>query len=337
MRMSLDTKLGQASKELGVAVNRLRRHLVFQRVLRRLAADGEWVVKGGFVLEARLGLRARATRDLDLSSLLALDEDALLRALEAALEVDVDGDGFLFAVTGSRSHLIDAQGPGLHVSVTASLAGRTFATVSLDAVSRPEELGRAFAPMTLPPVFDNMPWSPVTVPAVDIAQHLAEKLHALAMSASHPRPSTRIKDLLDVALILEALPFDVDATSRRLYPVFRVREARDFRESFPTRPPRGAPATARWRQRSPRGPYRPTTRRLPPFGRSTPRRCGAAQTRRRLDPSPGEVAFASSACLIPTASLVRAMQSGRLDSWVRRRLAPAAATRPCGPGRRRSR
>jgi hypothetical protein len=238
--MSLDAKLLRAASERAVDVNRLRRYLVFQRVLRRLAADGTWVLKGGYALETRLGLGARATRDLDLTSLHDLDAKGLCSVLGAALTADIDGDRFVFSITGTRPHLLVTDGPGLHVSLTADLAEKPFATIRLDVVSRPEELGQAFEPLTLLPVVDVSPWPAVTVMAVEIAQHLAEKLHALALVASHPRQSTRVKDLLDVALVLGALTVDVDALSVRLFEVLHARNRHD--------PPPGLPdPPAAWR------------------------------------------------------------------------------------------
>jgi hypothetical protein len=68
LRQAIDTRLNARARAEHVEVNRLRRGLVFERVMARLDAGepGEWVVKGGMVLEWRLGGRARATRDLDL-------------------------------------------------------------------------------------------------------------------------------------------------------------------------------------------------------------------------------------------------------------------------------
>ena len=74
---------------------RLRNRLLFQLVLRRLAADSRWVLKGGFALETRLWLDARSTKDLDLARLGAgsPDADELHDLLDEALDHD-PGNGF---------------------------------------------------------------------------------------------------------------------------------------------------------------------------------------------------------------------------------------------------
>ncbi len=223
LRASLDARLQLLARERGQDVNRLRRHLTFQRMLRRL--DETWVVKGGYLLEARLGARARATKDLDLA--LAEPAEDLAARLAEALDGDIDGDGFVFRVSGARSHLRDDDalgGPGAHVSVTALLAGRDFAHVRVDVVARPEEVDGGVERVILPPVVAEPGWPAVSVLAVDVSQHLAEKLHALSAIDAHPRPSTRVKDLVDVVLVADAGLVDVERLARRLRAVFRARD-----------------------------------------------------------------------------------------------------------------
>lgn len=235
LRASLDARLLLVASQRATDVNRLRRHLTFQRILRRLAADGRWVLKGGFLLEARLGAaRARATRDLDLTSVVELDADDLRAAIIAALAADVDTDGFVFRVTGVHRHLA-ANRSGLHLSVSADLAGRPFATVRIDVVARPDEVVGGTERVVLTPVVDVDGWAPVTVPAVDLGQHVAEKLHALCSLDVHPRPSTRVKDLVDIVLLLDAGVLDETHAAERMQAVFRAR-ATPLPHNLPTPP-----------------------------------------------------------------------------------------------------
>lgn len=234
LRASLDTRLQILAQERGQDVNRLRRHLVFQRLLSRLG--GGWVLKGGYLLEARLGTGARATRDLDLALLTVAD--GLAEALADALAEDVDGDGFVFRVGPARAHLTDDAlgGPGAAVPVTAMLAGRAFAQVRVDVVARPAEIAGGTERVTLPLVVAEPGWRPVTVEAIDLAQHVAEKLHALCAVDAHPRPSTRVKDLLDVVLLLDAGMVDERRLTSRLRAVFAARDGADPPASLPDPP-----------------------------------------------------------------------------------------------------
>lgn len=223
LRASLDARLQLLAQERGQDVNRLRRHLTFQRMLRRL--DRSWVLKGGYLLEARLGTRARATKDIDLALVEATDD--LAEALAEALDVDIDGDGFVFRVSGARTHLADIDqlgGPGTRLSVTALLAGRIFASIRVDVVVRPQEIKGGTELLTLPAVVTEPEWRPVTVIAVDLPQHVAEKFHALSSAYAHPRPSTRVKDLIDVVLVIETGALDEERLRDRLIAVFAARD-----------------------------------------------------------------------------------------------------------------
>lgn len=68
LRTALEHRLRTQSQETGIAVARLRRRVVFQRIVMRLqrAEPGRWVLKGGMALEVRLGDAARLTKDIDL-------------------------------------------------------------------------------------------------------------------------------------------------------------------------------------------------------------------------------------------------------------------------------
>ena len=60
MRMALEQRLRNEVDATGVALIRLRKRVAFERFLARLAASpAEWVLKGAFALELRLGLRTR--------------------------------------------------------------------------------------------------------------------------------------------------------------------------------------------------------------------------------------------------------------------------------------
>lgn len=222
LRRSLDARLVLLSGESGIDVNRLRRRLAFQRILSRLAQDSTWVLKGGFLLEERLGDRARATRDIDVTSTDTLEVDSLRAAVTAALATEVDEDGFVLRVTGAHAHAVGG-GSGARLSVSVDLAQRPFATVRLDVVARPEEVLGGTEMVTLVPVLAVPGWSPVSVLSVDLGQHVAEKLHSLCTLDAHSRPSTRAKDLVDVVLLIDAGVLADHHAAVRLRAVFAVR------------------------------------------------------------------------------------------------------------------
>lgn len=67
LRTALEQRLLNRSRATGVALDRLRRRVLFERILARIQAaePGKWVLKGGMALEVRLDTEARVTKDID--------------------------------------------------------------------------------------------------------------------------------------------------------------------------------------------------------------------------------------------------------------------------------
>ena len=96
-RRALEDRLLAQSQQTGRSLARLRKEVVFDRLLARLlaVAPGRWVLRGGLALDYRFGDRARTTRDIDLA--MAGGEEGATTALLAAQAADL-GDFFGFAV-----------------------------------------------------------------------------------------------------------------------------------------------------------------------------------------------------------------------------------------------
>ncbi|MER7542390.1 nucleotidyl transferase AbiEii/AbiGii toxin family protein [Spirillospora sp. NPDC127506] len=238
LRRALEARLKQRADESGTDLSRLRRVVVFDRIAARLsAAERGWVLKGGASLEFRLGARARATKDIDL----ALpdgpcDGDDLREELIETLAVDVDGDRFVFSVGPPTALEPDAAGrPGWRFSINCTLAGKTFASVRLDVVLRGEELA-ATEHVTLPGFLAFADVPPRTIESVDRRQHFAEKLHALTRDYGD-RPNTRVKDLVDMVLLIEdGLPPDASLLDVVNH-VFTARATHPVPPAIPDPPP----------------------------------------------------------------------------------------------------
>ncbi|HXM54653.1 MAG TPA: nucleotidyl transferase AbiEii/AbiGii toxin family protein [Candidatus Dormibacteraeota bacterium] len=223
--------------------NRLRRHVAFERLLLRLAADvsnggPRWVLKGGLALELRLGLRARATLDLDLALLEPADDGTWTHSqLVEALACDVQRDWFTFAIQAPRSLVADRSGrPGWRFPVDARLAGRTFAALRLDVVARAEEMAGGTEAFTFPSRLAFASYPPeVTVQAAALTQQAAEKLHALSRPYDD-RPNTRTKDLVDLALLIEHDLIDPAGLRERVWAVFAVRATHELPDDLPSVP-----------------------------------------------------------------------------------------------------
>lgn len=132
-RAALEARLAARSRDTGVDLNRLRRRVVFERVLARLERGdpGRWILKGGMALEIRWQDRARATRDLDLAVRHDIGTGNDVRsALAKPLSEDPSHDRFRFTVGEVRDLQADEAGrPGWKIAVDCGLAGRQFAAV----------------------------------------------------------------------------------------------------------------------------------------------------------------------------------------------------------------
>jgi len=154
-------------------------------------------------MEVRLETSARATKDLDLVARAMPDDgDRIREALLGSLLEDPDGDGFVFEVGNPRALAADDAGrPAWELSLRAELGGSVFALVKLNVVTRESEIV-ATERLPLPGVLNFADIPSAEVEVVDRAQHFAEKIHAITRTY-HDRPSSRVKDLPDVILLIE--------------------------------------------------------------------------------------------------------------------------------------
>lgn len=129
----------------------------------------------------------------------------------------------------------DAYGrPAWRFPVDCRLAGQLFAKLKLDVVARPEEIGGVewhVLPDDL--AFAQIPTRSVWV--ADLRQQYAEKLHALTRLYESGE-SSRVRDLIDLVLLVEdGVPADA-ALVRRVRHVFAVRQTHSVPEDLPPPP-----------------------------------------------------------------------------------------------------
>src|SRR5688572_3451081 len=140
LRMALEQRLLNQSRESNISLDRLRRRVIFERIVARLhhAEPGRWVLKGGMAMEVRLQDRARLTKDIDLGLRGDITEQGELHErIVEALTTDPFGDQFVLR-SGNVSKLME-DGAG-HLTwrskVEALLDGKPFGSVQLDISPR---------------------------------------------------------------------------------------------------------------------------------------------------------------------------------------------------------
>lgn len=208
--------------------------MVFDRLLARLvqAAPGRWVLKGALALDLRLGARARATKDMDLGR--ADGEAEATADLLAAAGLDL-GDFFVFRAERSADLDQVLEGAAVRYRVRCELAGRLFEDVLVDVGFSDD----AASPVETLRGFDLLEFSgldPVHVPAIPLEQHVAEKVHAYTRSYGEGRSNTRVKDLVDLALIAAFCEMTAHGLREALESVFRERSTHGLPASLPAAP-----------------------------------------------------------------------------------------------------
>jgi hypothetical protein len=241
-RTALEARLNERARRDGVDLHRLRRQVSFDRLLARMfdpsqpVRDG-WVLKGGYALEMRFHM-ARSTKDLDLTVRSAPgqvgDSTSLRERLQLAAAIELP-DFFTFTVGEAMAELNQAPEGGARFPVDARLDGRTFVKFHVD-LGVGDEILEPLASVQGEDwlAFGGIP--AVVVPALSVEQHWAEKFHAY----TRPRetPNSRVRDLVDLALILER---EAPATQRvraAIDSTFQRRETHPVPDVVPA-PPSG--------------------------------------------------------------------------------------------------
>ena len=250
-RVALEDRLKQLARAQGTDLMRLRRQVAFDRLLARLFAepDPPWLLKGGYAFELRLGAKAaRATKDIDLSipvpSRVADDADQLPQSpnalnsrirerLQDAAECHLH-DGFVFRIGAPIVDLDAAPYGGARYPVEARVDNRAFVTFHLD-------VGIGDAVATAPEwlisqdllSFAGIP--PAKAAVLSREQQYAEKIHAYTLPRGE-RTNTRVKDLVDLVLLLNMGLPDADAVRRALGATFTRRATHAMPRVLPSPP-----------------------------------------------------------------------------------------------------
>ena len=232
-RGALEARLKRTAEADRMEVNRLRRQVSFDRLLVRLfhAETVPWVLKGGYSLELRFK-NARATVDIDLTlqRVSAADTDAadVNSIVQVMLQSAADyplGDWFKYVIGPPMMDLTAAPYGGARYPVEAKMDGRTFIRFHVDAgigdvVMQPLEtvVGRDWLG------FAGIESSQIRMIARE--QQFAEKIHAYTL----PRNSrnSRVKDLVDMALLIGSGGMDKQRIMNALHLTFERRETHDL-------------------------------------------------------------------------------------------------------------
>jgi hypothetical protein len=234
-RTALEARLRIRASETGRSFPQLRNEIAYNRLLARLllAAPDRWILKGALALDLRLGAAARPTKDMDLGR-----EDDIASAtadMRAAEALDL-GDYFSFIITQTAKLDALENATAVRYKVHASLAGRTFVDITVD-VGFSSHAGWVPEALPAPDVLSFAGIEAINVPILPLAQHVAEKLHAYTRGYRDGTvQSSRVKDLVDLVLIVRHSSLNAATLRTALDGVFVGRGLQALPPSFPSPP-----------------------------------------------------------------------------------------------------
>jgi hypothetical protein len=226
-RKSLEAKLQVIANKTNVDLQRLRRKVAFDRLLARIFSQekGHFFLKGGYAMELRIG-KARATKDIDLTCLRRVkNEDELfselvLQELQTLAQTDLK-DHFVYQIGKAQIDLTNAPYGGARYPVSALIDGKLFVRFQLDVgadiiLNRIEDIQS-----TNWLDYCGIP-SPI-IQMISSEQQFAEKLHAYTLPRGD-RINSRVKDLIDMVLLINMKAFSLEECKAALQRVFNTRD-----------------------------------------------------------------------------------------------------------------
>ena len=233
-REALEQRLQTVAKERQVPLVRLRKLVVFDRLMARLliVAPDRWILKGAVALNYRKGAQFRTTKDLDIGR--QDSEEAATEDFLAAQSLDL-GDYFTFVIELSRELDPNEEDGAVRYHVTAGIAGRKFDDVRVD-VGFADPINEGLDMLRGPDLLGFADIIPSEVPALPLEQHIAEKVHAYTRIYSEEKQSSRVKDLIDLVMISSEFGFKAGRLRQALRITFNTRATHELPVALPAPP-----------------------------------------------------------------------------------------------------
>lgn len=225
-RRSIEAKLANIAKQSGQDLQRLRRKLAFDRLLTRIFKNQRhcFLLKGGYAMELRFA-QARATKDIDLTCLEGFQNRPEINVAKEIQEELVNlcnidlGDYFVFRIGEAQIDLDNAPYGGARYPVSTYVDDRLFVSfkidIGLDVCVDQIEVVKGYDWLE----YCNIASSSFQM--ITVEQQFAEKIHAYSMPRE--RPNSRVKDLIDLLLLINMINFNKNRCTTALKAIFKVR------------------------------------------------------------------------------------------------------------------
>ena len=193
------------SKEVGIEAHVLIRKYMMERFLERVSSskyNGSFILKGGMLVAAFVGVEARATMDIDTTikgiPVTIVDME---RTITEISNIDLD-DNVKFRIKKVSEIMDEAEYSGIRFSMEAVLDGAVIPLkidISTGDVITPREIAYSYKLM-----FEDRTIPIMTYPIETV---LAEKLETVI---SRSITNTRMRDFYDIHILLKSQNINVD-------------------------------------------------------------------------------------------------------------------------------
>ena len=193
------------SKEVGIEAHVLIRKYMMERFLERVSSskyNGSFILKGGMLVAAFVGVEARATMDIDTTIKgIPVTMVDMERTITEISNIDLD-DNVKFRIKKVSEIMDEAEYSGIRFSMDAVLDGAVIPLkidISTGDVITPREIAYSYKLM-----FEDRTIPIMTYPIETV---LAEKLETVI---SRSITNTRMRDFYDIHILLKSQNIDSD-------------------------------------------------------------------------------------------------------------------------------
>lgn len=224
------TELFEKSKELakesGLTQLELYQRFMFERILERISLskyNENFILKGGLLLSAMLGINSRSTRDMDISIKgIDVSQERMIQVLNEILSLDIQ-DGVRFEMVNVTDIRADDEYKYQLVARLENLKVALEIDISTGDEITPKELNYEYIS-----IFEN---KKIYIDTYNIETILAEKIETILRRGKY---NARMKDYYDVYFFLTKLKNDINLEifKQALNNTLKKREALDYYKDY---------------------------------------------------------------------------------------------------------
>ena len=186
------------SREKSADAQLLMRNYMMERFLERLAQSeyrDNFIIKGGILVTAMIGVAHRSTMDIDTSMKnLNLSAEDALRVVDQVKDIDLD-DGVSFEVKDVSNIMDEMEYPGIRVTMNANV-GRLITPLKIDIST-----GDVITPRAIEFNYDLLLEDrSISLWSYNLETILAEKLQTVLARGIL---NTRMRDFYDIRMLLD--------------------------------------------------------------------------------------------------------------------------------------